>query len=495
MTQQSKFTNFSVARRVRGLNRIAQIILGVSAIIGLNILASQYFQRIDLTEERLYSLAPETHAYVRELREPVDIIITVPEKPDDANARRVHRDLRRLLREYTYASRRDGGQEMVRVEFVDIYQQRSRAAELANLYDITDERTIIVASGGRTRQIGLDELYQAQDGDVSGFRGERAFTSAIVDVATQRRFNVYFLVGHGQMRLDDTDSTRGLSQLENHLRQRSINLASLDLSLVDSVPDNADLIVVASPQAAIMPEEQEMLRRYMNARNGRMIVLLDPGPRTGLDDLFYDWGILAEDMAIFDGGSSFRSSTGELLIRHLSEHPITNYMIEAQIPILWGQPRPIRTDMGAAIDDRIRVTQLLFSSPDSWAERDFRTERNPSFTEGRDIKGPVSIATVSERTAGSELGLNIPGGRLVVFGNSDFIANNRFDNFAGRTLFLNSLNWALDQTTRLNIPPRPHESYQVVLTEENMDRMTLYFAILPAAVGIFGFVVFMLRRR
>ena len=41
-----------------------------------------------------------------------------------------------------------------------------------------------------------------------------------------------------------------------------------------------------------------------------MIVLLNPGRRHGMDDLFYDWGILAEDMAIFDNSEDFRARGG-----------------------------------------------------------------------------------------------------------------------------------------------------------------------------------------
>ena len=68
------------------------------------------------------------------------------------------------------------------------------------------------------------------------------------------------------MRLDDVDSLRGLSQLESFLRERNFELATLDLSTNTQVPDDATLVVIPSPQASLLPEEVEKLRRYMSDR-------------------------------------------------------------------------------------------------------------------------------------------------------------------------------------------------------------------------------------
>ena len=59
---------------------------------------------------------------------------------------------------------------------------------------------------------------------------------------------IYFLVGHGEMRLDDVDPLRGLSQLEAFLRERNC-LATLDLTVTKMYLD-ADLIVMPSRKPA-----------------------------------------------------------------------------------------------------------------------------------------------------------------------------------------------------------------------------------------------------
>ncbi len=490
----SRLNDFRVARRFRAVNRALQIVFSISLIFALNFLSSKYFTRFDLTESGAYTLAPESKAYLRELKEPVSIIVTIPSDPDVPELEQIHRDLSKLLREYEFAAMRQG-EPFIEVEFVDIYRQRGRAQELATKYKLTQENIILVASGNRAVEIRQADLYEVSDNEIKGFRGEKAFTSAILDVSSKKADKIYFLVGHGEMRLDDVDPLRGLSQVESFLRERNFILATLDLAIDDNVPEDADLVVIPSPQASLQPEEVEKLRRYMTERNGRMMVLIDPGRRHGMGELFYDWGVWSDDMAIVDTGDDFRAQGGDLIIRRFAEHPITKLLIEYQITALFGQPRPVRVDPGAMSDERLQVTQIVGTSDASWGERDYRSTGEVTYDSKRDLKGPVSIATVSTRSAGSELGITIPGGRFVVYGNSDFLANNRIRAFGNQTLFMNSLNWALDRKSMLNIPTRPLEMHQIVMSEQDLKRMLLYFAVVPKVAGFFGLFIFLLRRR
>ena len=489
----SRFNEFRVARRVRAINRLVQILLSLSLIIALNFISANYFKRFDLTKSGAYTLAPESKAYIRQLKEPVEIIVTISKETEEDEFGIIRQDLKKLLREYEFEGMRDG-KAYVTVEFVDIYRQRKRAHELATNYNLTKENAIIIASGEKVREISQIGLYEYDDGKTRGFRGEQVFTSAILDVSSKKAQKIYFLVGHGEMRLDDVDPLRGLSQLESFLSERNFEVATLDLAIDKNVPEDASLVVVPSPQARLQPEEVEKLRRYMSDRNGRMITLIDPGRRHGMDELFFDWGVLAEDNVVVDVGADFRAQGGDLIIRHFAEHPITQLLIDYQITALFGQPRSVRTDPASANDSRLQVHQLIGTSDKSWAERDYRTQKPIAFDAKRDQKGPISIATVSSRSSGIELGITIPGGRMVVFGNSDFITNNRLRAFGNHTLFINSANWALDRTSLLNIPTRKLESHQIVMSESDLQRMLTYFAIVPAATAMFGLLIYFIRR-
>lgn len=83
---------------------------------------------------------------------------------------------------------------------------------------------------------------------------------------------------------------------------------------------------------------------------------------------------------------------------------------------------------------------------------------------------------------------------MIVFGNSDFIANNRLQAFGNQTLFANSINWVLDRNNLLNIPTRKLESYQIVISERDLRHMLYYFLFVPAIFMIMGLFVFLIRR-
>ena len=73
----SRLNEFRFARRVRIANRVLQIVLSLSLMSVLNFISAQYFTRIDLTRSGTYTLAPESKAYIRQLNEPVQIIVTI----------------------------------------------------------------------------------------------------------------------------------------------------------------------------------------------------------------------------------------------------------------------------------------------------------------------------------------------------------------------------------------------------------------------------------
>ena len=487
MREFKSLSEFGLARKVRLMNRAAQSFWGSVSSSALT-LASKYFQRVDITErDLLWRLSP---------------------KPTFVSSKRLSRSSSRSPKIPTIKTRSNPSAPWKAVEYealvektrvcagkyVDIYRQRN-ARELATQYALTQENIILVAQDDRRREIRQGELFEVENDQVVGFRGERAITSAIIEVTDSDPEKIYFLVGHGEMRLEDVNPLRGLSQLENFLRERGYQLATLDLAISKEVPLDADLVIIPSPQAGLLPQEVEKLRRYMTERNGRLITLIDPGRRHGLDDLFYDWGVLADEMVVVDQGPDFRAQGGDLIIRRFAEHPITDILVEYQITALFGPPRPVRTDPAILNNERVRVTQIVGTSEQSWAERDFRTQNPRVFDANRDFRGPVPIATVSSRSSASELGINIPGGRLVVFGNSDFIANNRLQAFGNRTLIFNAINWTLDRTRLLNIATRPLEDYQIVMSTQALNRLALYYAIIPLSAALLGFLIYFIRRR
>lgn len=493
-----KLDNFRQARMAKRINRSLQILLALLLTVQLNYLASRHFWRADITAGHRYSLSAETLAYIQQIREPVRIILASdPEQgaqsSQEADARRkIFSDVSELLREYEYAGR-DG--DRIQVEYVDIFRNSTKTEELVRRYGLRpdDNSAIVVVCGDRYRELDPStDLYVVRD-ELPVFVGEAALTSAILDVTRSDQGKIYFTAGHGEMALDSVSPQRGLSGLNAFLRRRSHNTELLDLTRVRAVPEDASLVVIAGPQTSFLPIEQEKLRQYMNQHNGRLLVLLDPGRKNGLDDLLYDWGILSDDMLVIEPSEDFLASQGNMLVGHYANSPVTDYLRRNQLRLLFGPTRPVREDPGAPRDERRRLQEIIATSPDSWAERNYRT---PPYTYDRlsDLPPPISLAVTAERLDSNDLGINLTGGRMAVFGNSNWVSNQMLVQ-SNQMLFFSTLNWLLNQQNLVNIPPRVTETQQLIISQQGMRRVVMWLFIVPVCAGALGLLVALLRRR
>ena len=489
-----KLSDFSFTRKIHITKRILNTLLFIALIIFINAIFANYSKRIDLTEKGLYSLSAETKAHLRILKHPTKIQVLLPRDSAQPELELIHTHLGHLLRSFQVSGMVNRDQ-LLGVEYIDPYRQRTKAQSVFNRFNIKDENIILVSQEDRYQIIRQADLYEVVDNQISGFKGEQAITSAIINVNSGETHNVYFLFGHGEMRLKDSDAQNGLSQVKAFLENRNFNTHSLNLLKENAIPENASLVIVASPQAELMPVEVDLLRRYMNDRNGRLIVLIDPGRLHGMNELFFDWGILAENEFIYESDSSLISNSDDFIIHQFAEHPINELLLDYNLNAVFGQPRPIKKDPLATANKRLSVKEILGTSESSWIERNYGTEFPPSYHPKKDLKGPISIAAVSNLSYLSSLDINIPSGRIAVFGNATFISNNHFQIFGNQILFNNTLNWILDRMHLLKIPIRTIETFQITMSQRDTQVMLAYYTIPPILIALWGFLILYLRKR
>jgi ABC-type uncharacterized transport system involved in gliding motility auxiliary subunit len=485
--------SFQANRWIRTINLVLQAVLFLFLFGGINYLAQIYTWRFDLTRGRLFSLSAETRSYLTGLTEPVRIVVTLERESENEAIAQARRDVMGLLREYADAAQRNSAAK-IDLEELDVYQQRRRAEALG----ITNNNVLLFMSGEKRRYVGLEELYRVERQERKEFLGERTFTAAILDVTSATKRKIYFLAGHGEMGIESVEPDRGLSQLRDALHQRNFAIDRLDLAQTRAIPDDADVILAISPQGPLLRQEQELLRQWLNSRVGRLIVAIDPNRNHGMDDLLYDWGVLADDVLILDDSPDFLVDGGDLLLRRFLPHPITQVLIDNQIPIVTGLARSVRPDPGRPLDTTLKVAPLVATAPSAWGERGYMLNQTATYDEGVDLKGSPSlpVAVVSERVSAANLpSFSVRGGRLAVFGSSDFLSNNRVGMLGNLTLALNTINWAVDRDAQLNIPPRPLERFQLTLSQTELGklRLALLFGV-PGAVSLFGLFIYWMRR-
>lgn len=486
------YDSFRAARWIRFINLILQAILFLSLFAGLNYIALNHAWRFDLTDSRRHSLSAETRAYLADLERDVRIVVTISDDGDDEELEQARRDITGLLREYSYLTR-NSTNGRIDVRHLDIYQNRREAESLG----LEEPNQVILITDRHRRVLLLGDFYTTRDLQREGFHGEATLTAALLDVTSADKKKIYFLSGHGEMQPDDVDRRRGLSGLRDELRQRNYEVAGLDLSLTRKIPDDAALVIVASPLGPLKPFEELLLRDYLTTRAGRLIVMIDPGVHHGLDNLTLDWGIIVYDNVIMDLDRRSLTENNDLRLWNFLADPdsgITDNLRNNGMAVICGPARVVNDDLGRSRDDGLRVKTLITTSPEAWGESSYRL-REFAYTPEQDLKGELGVMVISERLKPANLPLSVRGGRLAVIGTADLVTNDRIITIGNLNLFLATVNWTVERENNLNIPARPIERFQLALSAEELMRLRLGLLLgLPGIVAFAGLIVYWTRR-
>jgi ABC-type uncharacterized transport system involved in gliding motility auxiliary subunit len=319
--------------------------------------------------------------------------------------------------------------------------------------------------------------------------------------ATQR---LCFLDGHGEpdpFSLESHDHLEGAAGHshgvgakyvlhERHGMAKARNALEVLNYTVDKVlllrsPDGlADcaVLVVAGPKAPLLPAEVETVRAYLG-RGGNGLFLLDPFVRTGLEPLLAEHGVLADDTIVIDRASHFWADASSPAVSDYNRHQITRDLPLSFFPGARSlSPTPQRV-AGTS------VVPLANSSRNSWAQAD---PDRVGFVEGRDQRGPSTLAVVAlRRTVGADgTPTDGPRSRVAVIGDSDFATNSFFHIMGNGALFLNAVNYLAAQENLIGITPRSPDLPRVNLTNRQMKAtFVLSVVLVPALLAVVGTAV------
>ncbi|MGH7318969.1 MAG: Gldg family protein, partial [Candidatus Rokuibacteriota bacterium] len=261
-----------------GLNALVMIVLILGVIALVEAVSYRHNWRVDLTENRRHSLAPQTVKVLKELRVPVKA--TGFFQPDQGGKRRAED----LLKQY--ASYSDG-------KFTWQMVDADRHPLLAKRYGIETYGTVVVEATVKEGQVKEGQVKEEKVLDAE----EEKLTNALIRITREGKRVIYFLKGHGER--DPASSERtGLSEVKGAVEKLNYETKDLLLARETKIPDDAAIVVVAGPQKDLLPNEAEALEGYI-ARAGKVFFMADPFQASGLAALLERYGIgLGNDVII-----------------------------------------------------------------------------------------------------------------------------------------------------------------------------------------------------
>jgi ABC-type uncharacterized transport system involved in gliding motility auxiliary subunit len=455
------------------------IVLAVVCI--LYSLAVKHNQRFDVTQAKRFTLAEQSIKLVQGLQYPIKVMGFY------SLAERERETFTDLVKQYMQHT------DKLSYEVID----PDRQPAVAQQYDITAYNTVVVEGNGKKEKISRIE--------------EAALTNAILKVTRTTKKVVYFVTGHGEPGLTDSDRT-GYSVTKQALEDQNYTVQELVLARQSQVPDDAAVVIVAGPRRDLLESETEALSAYLG-RGGHLLMMLDPETAPETVTFVKRYGLEVGNDVVIETNPLGRLVGGDYLmpvVMAYERHAITKEL--GNVMTMFPMVRSVQ--VAKELPQGITAQGLAMTSAESWAETDLKALKDgrSAFDPDSDRRGPISVAavaTINTDRAGTSASTSesseqpekeksaIPrAARLVVFGDSEFANNNLFSVQGNGNLFLNTVSWLAEEEDLIAIRPRKGGgSGPVMLTAAQAPLIFwLPVVLLPLAVLGSGAIVFVRRK-
>jgi ABC-type uncharacterized transport system involved in gliding motility auxiliary subunit len=407
----------------------------------------------DLTQGKRNTLTEASAEVLKELQGPVAITAFATKQDTEG-------DLRKTIQDFVAPYQRAKGD--ISLEFVDPREEPRRAQEAG----VRLNGELVVEYGGRREN--LTNL------------SEQDLTNLLVRLMRSSERLVMSLDGHGERKLDGRGN-HDLGEFGTQLAAKGLKTGTLNLAVAQDVPQNASLLVVASPRTNLLPGEVNRLKRYLEG-GGNLLWLIESDSLRGMDAIAEYLGLELLDGVVVDPqAGSMGMPAAFALATPADDHPITER--SAMITLF-----PYTRQIAGRRDSEFRFTPLVQAAQGGWLETSGLN--NARFDLNRDVRGPIVVAAALEREVGDKKQ------RIVVAGSGHFLANQYLGNGGNLDLGVNMVNWLAGDERLITIQPRARSDLQLQLPWIAMVFVTYGFLILlPLGFLLAGGAIWWRRRK
>ena len=283
-----------------GTNAFVSIFSFLVILALINFIAVRYSPRIDLSDNQLYTLSPQTQQIVENLDQPTKVYIFDKEiNPQD----------KELLENYQRYSNN------FKYELVD----PDIEVGLTQTFDVQSLGDVYLEYENKKQLVQTLIVFNQKEP-----LSEIKLTNAIAKIQKDDIPKIYLLQGHGEYSIEPSPEG-SLSEATSSLESKGYEVRPLNIVENSGIPDDADVIIIASPKRELFEQEVTALQDYYE-QGGNLFLLLDPNTNSGLEPILEDWGIKLDNRLIIDGsgaGSIVGLGPTTPFITNYGNHPIT----------------------------------------------------------------------------------------------------------------------------------------------------------------------------
>jgi len=446
-----------------GTNSAVMTVIFLAILVFLQLIVVNKKVQFDVTQDKSFTLSEQTSKILENLKQKIELVAFTDKRNNQAKD---------LLEQYKTIT------SNISYEIVDPNINPGRAKQ----YQITQMNTVVLING--LKQEKITEI------------NEDKLTNALIKVTREGQKTIYFIEGHGEKRISDSEA-KGISFFKEELEKQNYLVKNLLLVQSPEIPADASVIVIPGLEKPLLAEEERLLENYIK-KGGRVIALTDPDVIPYSRNFFNKFNITVRNDIIVDKLS--RAFGGDFLVPMVPSYG--SHSSTKNLRAMSFFPLASSLDISASGKEGITVEALASTTENSWGETNKELlKKNTAGFDNGDIQGPLTIAALAtipvkasdNKDANSDK--KAKSGQIMVFGDSDFITNSSLRVQGNGDFILNITNWMAEEDDLIAIRPKDRKNTPVMLTE-TQGRMLFWsnLIFLPLTIIILGTVVTTRRR-
>jgi len=455
----------------------------IAVLIMVVAIFDQTNMRFDITHDQFFSLSFQTQVVLDHLDEDVRIYTLFTTGNEQI-------EMTEILNQYTNhsahisVSNRD---PIIHRAFVNQFVDDGRDIPNSSIIVVNEQRSRIIPAA----DIFVFEFDTAAGGHVPvALNLEPMVTNAITYVTRNINFRLYEIEGNNNVPLP--------TEFIELARLAGYTHARLNLTMED-IPDDADVIVLTTPQRDINSEEARKIIDFLD-HGGRALIMIDinPGmPMPNLHSVVEAYGVALNRYYIHESDASRHwPGMNRLILPVLTHNEINRRNIEnGANPLLLESQGIVQAGLQRTF---LTVEPLLTSTSASFGRND---PHNTAINRAPDEpSGPFNLAVAIEDFFTTPTGTH--NTRIVLVGTTNIASTalNSQSYGANGDFLVGALNWLVDRIDgdiqTIFIQPRnlQQDSFLTLTQAEQNNIMIFSVGILPGAILAAGVVVWLKRR-
>ena len=454
-------------------------VIFVVIIVVVNLIVDAFpstYTELDVSDQKLFSIGNQTKDFLKELDKDVTIYQIAQSGSEDEA-------VSKLLKKYEEAS------DHIKVETKDPVVNPKFTSEYTD--EEVSSNSLIVVCEDRSKVVDYNNIYESSidyntySYTTSGFDGEGQITSAISYVTSDNLPVLYTLDGHGEKSLDST--------LQEDIEKANIEIKSLNLLTEESVPEDADCLMINSPSTDISEDERDAIIEYLE-NGGKAMIFSDYTEESmdNFDAVLENYGVERVDGIVIEGDAQhYAMQMPYYLLPDVSSAEAVSDFSSQGYFVLAPYAQGIRQLDN--VRDTLTIESLLTTSDEAYSKTDLNTETLEKTDE--DIDGPFDIGvSITEKVDDDKTT------QIVYYSTANLMDSQINQMVAGgnEQMITESLNWmcSTDEASTISIPSKSLEvSYLTVTAYDAAYWKICVMGLIPGVFLVVGFVVWLKRRK